>query len=396
MAPPLRIVMDARHVRDFGIGTYIRGLLQGLAEVDHLNRYVIVTHPADAAQLPALPGNFETAPFAGRDVDKMDHLRFSTFLRRQRGDLYHITLNRVPWFIPQPYVVTVHDMSRQLLAGTGWRAQASLYRARRGLMRARRVISVSQSTLRNVESALGISTRHFRVIPNAPDPRFTALAAESLDAAHSPAASEERKRQLERFQVTYPFVFYAGHIRSQKNVPRLIEAFAVVRSELAEHPVYKDLRLIIVGDDINQHPEVRRAASQCRQGQAIRFLGYVPFETLRAFYESAAVFAFPSLNEGFGLAPLEAMACGTPVVTSNCSSLPEVVGDAAVQVNPDNVFDIARGIREVLEDDALRRRLVADGKRQVAKFSWAKTAAQVVEVYREAAAAAVPSLGRAS
>lgn len=374
--------MDARHVRDFGIGTYIRGLLQGLAEVDTVNRYVIVTHPGDAPQLPALPGNFETAPFAGRDVDKMDHLRFSTFLRRQRGDLYHITLNRVPWFIPQPYVVTVHDMSRQFLAGTGWRAQASLYRGRRGLTRARRVISVSQSTLRNVESVLGISTRHFRVIPNAPDPRFTALA--EAKGGGTAESAEERARQLERFQVTHPFVFYAGHIRPQKNVPRLIEAFAVVRSELAEHPVYKDLRLVIVGDEITQHPEVRRAASQSRQGQAIRFLGYVPFETLRAFYQSAAVFAFPSLNEGFGLAPLEAMACGTPVVTSNCSSLPEVVGDAAVQVNPDNVFDIARGIREVLEDDALRRRLIEEGKRQVAKFSWAKTAAQVVDVYREA------------
>lgn len=370
----MRIVMDARHVRDFGIGTYIRGLLNGLAEVDRENRYVLVTHPGDTAQLPALPGNFEVVTFAGRDVDKSDHLLFPAFLRRQRGDLYHITLNRVPWFMPQPYVVTVHDMSRQLLAGTGWRAQASLYRARHGLTQARRVIAVSQSTQRNIESALGISTRHFRVVPNAPDPRFLATAT----------SPEERERQLERFQVARPFVLYAGHIRPQKNVPRLIEAFAVVRSELAEHPELKDLRLIIVGDEINQHPEVRRAASQSRQGQAIRFLGYVPFETLRAFYESAAVFAFPSLYEGFGLAPLEAMACGTPVVTSNCSSLPEVVGEAAVQINPDNVFDIARGIREVLEDGVLRQRLIEEGRRQVAKFSWAKTATRVLEIYREA------------
>ena len=93
----------------------------------------------------------------------------------------------------------------------------------------------------------------------------------------------------------------------------------------------------------------------------MRFLGFVPFDTLRVFYESAAAFVFPSLYEGFGLPPLEAMASGTPVVTSNVSSLPEVVGDAAVLVNPENVFDIARGIREVLLDESLRAELIAQG-----------------------------------
>ncbi|MCC6537563.1 MAG: glycosyltransferase family 4 protein [Bryobacterales bacterium] len=373
----MRIVMDARHARDFGIGTYIRGLLQGLAEVDASNRYVIVLPAGEEVQLPALPGNFETVTYSGTDLDYFDHVAFPAFLRRLKPDLCHITLNRVPWFMPQPYVVTVHDMSRQLLAGTGWRTQASLYRARRGLVRARRVISVSQATLRSVQSALDVPVGHFRVVPNAPDPRFL---------MRPPDADQERLRQLERFQINYPFVLYAGHIRAQKNVPRLIEAFAVLRTELADDPRYQDLRLVILGADINQHPEVRRAATQCRQAAAIRFLGFVPFETLRAFYESAEVFAFPSLYEGFGLAPLEAMACGTPVVTSNCSSLPEVVGDAAVQVNPDNVFDIARGLREVLQDSALRQRLVESGTRQAARFSWPRTAAAVLDVYREAVA----------
>ena len=367
--------MDARHVRDFGIGTYIRGLLQGLAEVDQSNGYVIVTHPNDHTQLPALPPNFETATYPRRDLEKADHIAFPAFLKRLEGDLFHITLNRVPWFMPHPYVVTVHDMSRQFSAGSGWRAQASLYRARRGLSRAERVISVSQSTQRNVEAALGLSTSHFRVIPSAPDPRF---------ASRPPDADHERLRQLERFQVNYPFVLYAGNISPRKNVPRLIEAFAVVRTALCDDPRYRDLRLIVVGDEIGQHPEVRRAATVSRVEQSIRFFGFVPFETLRAFYESATLFAFPSLHEGFGLAPLEAMACGAPVVTSNCSSLPEVVGDAAMLVNPENVFDIARGIREVLEDDALRSRMVLDGLKQVQRFSWARTASQVLAVYREA------------
>ena len=117
----------------------------------------------------------------------------------------------------------------------------------------------------------------------------------------------------------------------------------------------------------------------------VRFLGFVPFDTLRCFYEAAAAFVFPSRYEGFGLPPLEAMACGTPVVTSSVSSLPEVVGDAAVLVNPENVFDIARGIREILLDQDLRAELVARGRRQAARFSWERTARAVHDIYREAA-----------
>jgi len=130
---------------------------------------------------------------------------------------------------------------------------------------------------------------------------------------------------------------------------------------------------------------VRQAVNKTHMEQAVRFLGFVPFDTLRVFYESAAAFVFPSLYEGFGLPPVEAMASGTPVVTSNVSSLPEVTGDAAMVVNPDNVFDIARGIREVLLDASLRRELIARGYRQAASFSWDATAREVLETYREVA-----------
>jgi glycosyltransferase involved in cell wall biosynthesis len=143
--------------------------------------------------------------------------------------------------------------------------------------------------------------------------------------------------------------------------------------------------LVIIGDVISQHPEVRQAVIKSRAEHEVRFLGFVPFDTLRCFYECAAAFVFPSRYEGFGLPPLEAMACGTPVVTSSVSSLPEVVGDAAVLVNPENVFDIARGIRDVLLDDTLRETLICRGREQAARFSWERTARQVLEIYHEAA-----------
>ena len=199
------------------------------------------------------------------------------------------------------------------------------------------------------------------------------------------ADPEEKQRIMERYQINYPFLLYAGNIRRHKNVPRLVEAFAVVREQLATHRLYRDLRLVIIGDTISQYPAVRQAVIKSRVEHVVRFLGFVPFETLRCFYESAAAFVFPSRYEGFGLPPLEAMACGTPVVTSNVSSLPEVVGDAAVLVNPENVFDIARGIRDVLLDEHLRDELIRRGREQAARFSWERTARQVLEIYQEAA-----------
>jgi glycosyltransferase involved in cell wall biosynthesis len=279
--------------------------------------------------------------------------------------------------MPKPYVVTIHDMSSLLYADPARRQPRLLaYRFRKGLERADRIIAVSEATRRDLEKLLGIPPHRIRRIYNAPDPRFL---------APSEPAGEESSRILQRYGIEYPYLLYAGNIRIQKNIPRLVEAFAVVRGELENHPIYRDLRLIIIGDEIGKNPAVRRAVIQTRVEQVARFLGFVPLETLRVFYQNAAAFVFPSLYEGFGLPPLEAMACGAPVVTSGVSSLPEVVGDAAILVNPENVFDIARGIREVLTDDRLRQRLIERGRLQAKRFSWERTASEALAVYREVA-----------
>jgi len=237
-----------------------------------------------------------------------------------------------------------------------------------------------------VVQTLGIPADRVRLVYSAPAPEFFQHGHTADARAAGPQTEEhERRRILERYQIHYPFLLYAGNIRPQKNIPRLVEAFAVVRNELANHPVYSDLRLIIIGDQIARNPAVRHALIHSRVENCARFLGFVPFDTLRIFYECAAAFVFPSLYEGFGLPPLEAMASGTAVVTSNISSLPEAVNDAAMLVNPENVFDIARGIREVLLDPELRARLVVKGREQAARFSWERTAREVIDVYEDLA-----------
>ena len=376
---PLHIVIDARRMRDFGIGTYIRSLVHALGAVDSENQYTLVSGPGEVRTMAGLPSNFQAAGYARSDESHLDHIAFPLFLRRLSPDLVHIPLNRVPLLMPRPYVVTIHDLANLYFEekrSKFW-MQLRRYRFHRGLVRAARVIAVSDATRRDVEVRMGIPCERMRRVYNAPDPGFS--AAEACEPG-------ERERIMERYQINYPFLLYAGNIRRHKNVPRLVEAFAVVRAQLADDPLYKDLRLVIIGDIISQHPAVRQTVIRSRVEHFVRFLGFVPFETLRCFYETAAAFVFPSRHEGFGLPPLEAMACGTPVVVSNVSSLPEVVGDAAILVNPENVFDIARGVREVLLNADLRAELIERGRKQASRFSWERTARQVVEIHKEAAA----------
>lgn len=385
---PLSIVIDARHVRDFGVGTYIRSLVQALSQIPSDHSYTLIAYPQDEELLSGLPANFRIAHYDGRDTEYSEHVLFPGFLRRMKANLYHIPIPLVPLWMPRPYVVTVHDVSRLMFdqSSSGWRNDLRRYRFRRGLLRAARVIAVSGATRGDVESLLGVPPERIRMIYNAPDPRFFEHGPPSDARAGGPGAyPHERRRILERYQITYPFLLYAGTIRPQKNIPRLVEAFSVLRGELENHPQYKDLRLVIIGDEISKYPGVRRAVVQTRLGNAVRFLGFVPFDTLRVFYEAAEAFVFPSLYEGFGLPPVEAMASGTPVVTSSVSSLPEVVGDAAVIVNPENVFDIARGMKEVLLDRDLRERLIREGLQQARRFSWQRTAQEVLQTYEEIA-----------
>ncbi len=378
---PLRIAFDARRIRDFGIGTYIRNLLSSLGRIDPVNEYLVIARHDDAGELPASPSNFETVLYQGRERGIGGFVSYGNFVRRIRADLYHIPLNSVPFMMPKPYVVTVHDMSSLLFEkGQDMRQEFRLYRFRRGLLRADKVICVSDATRRDVQNTLGIPENRVCLIYNAPDPVFTA-PSRGLEL-------DESYRIMERYQINYPYILYAGNIRPQKNIPRLVEAFAVLKGELQRHPIYADLRLIIIGDEISKYASVRHAVIQSRVQQTVRFLGFVPINTLRIFYKAAAAFVFPSLYEGFGLPPLEAMACGVPVVTSNVSSLPEVVGDAAIVVNPENVFDIARGMREALLDEDLRRRSIERGFQQLKRFSWERTAEQVLDMYREVAASA--------
>jgi glycosyltransferase involved in cell wall biosynthesis len=370
---PRHIVIDVRRLGDFGIGTYIRNLVQALARLDKESRYTLVTFNKGPDELAELGPNFRTAEYPRPDTDVIQNAAFPFFLRRLKPDLVHIPLNSVPYWLQRPYVVTIHDMSSLLYPARGdVRGAMHQERYRRGAARAERIIAVSHSTRRDIESFMRIPTERIRTIYSAPDPTF----------AQEPDTSQDQQI-LQRYSIQPPFILYAGTIRPQKNVPRLVEAFAVIRSELENHPLFSQLKLVIIGDELSRYPAVRRAVVATRVEPFVRFLGFVPLDTLKVFYRAATIFAFPSLHEGFGLAPLEAMACGTPVVASDVPALVEAVGDAAELVTPDNLFDVARGLRTVLLDENRRRELSLIGRVRAQRFDWHDTARSVLDVYRE-------------
>src|SRR6202040_3355092 len=235
------------------------------------------------------------------------------------------------------------------------------------------IFAVSNFTKTEMEKLFGISPGRIDVVYNAIDERFL----------HGHASAADRELIAKRYQVTYPFLLYAGRVTAHKNVVRMIEAFSALKTELEKEGAFPDLKLIIIGDDLSGNPDLRRTVVRSGVQNDVRFLGFVPIEMLRIFYDGAKIFVFPSLYEGFGLPPLEAMAHGTPVVTSNTSSLPEVVGNAAVLVNPENVFEIMRALHRVLVDQPLRDKLKARGYEQAKRFSWDAAAQQILRVYHE-------------
>jgi glycosyltransferase involved in cell wall biosynthesis len=386
--PSVKIAIDIRRMTEFGVGTYIRNVVRTLGRLDHENEFLLFGSPAKVEEIGALPPNFHTIPLLASDRSVEGYREFRTALRRLGCDLVHIpNLFSVPRLLPCPYVMTVHDLLQHMSRTreqSGFLRSCHFQMTKRALAGAARIFAVSNFTRNEIEKLFEIPGDRIDVVYNAIDERFL----------HGHASAADRDLIARRYQVTYPFLLYAGKISPHKNVVRMIEAFSALKTELERDQAYPDLKLIIIGDDLSGNPDLRRTVVRSGVQHDVRFLGFVPIEVLRIFYDEAKIFVFPSLYEGFGLPPLEAMAHGTPVVTSNVSSLPEVVGNAAVLVNPENVFEIMRALHRTLTDQALRDRMKDRGYQQTAKFSWEKSVRRILEAYDQVAHGRRPKAGQ--
>jgi len=365
----MRIAFDIRKLNDFGIGTYIRNLVLNLAELDRESHYFLIARDQDRTELSTLPPNFSFIVDPSVESSYWNELILPYSLKKKGVEVLHTPHYRAPRFLSCKSVITIHDCVHILFPN--YASSRSAYNrgkqaTKRAIKKSSHILTVSEATRRDLMRLFTVPGEKISVVYNAIDSRAVLLNNQ-----------EEQKRVLERYQIQDPFLLYAGNIKPHKNIARTIEAFSVLKTELKEDPLCKSLKLVIIGDELSKHQFLRRTVIRGGVQHDVRFFGFVPYETLKVFYKAAQIFVFPSLYEGFGLAPLEAMANGTPVLTSNVSSLPEVLGEAALLVNPENVFEISRGLKHLLFDASLRSELVEKGLEQSRKYSW-KTSAELV------------------
>jgi glycosyltransferase involved in cell wall biosynthesis len=369
----MRVAIDARKLHDFGIGTYIRNLLRHLARIDRDSEYVLLCQTADLGIASRLGANFRAVVEPSPTYSFREQIHVPWVLHRERPDVFHAPHYVLPPATRCRSVVTIHDcihvMFPQYLRNRAAYvyARASMWSAAR---QAQRILTVSEASKRDIIHFFNVPPDKVVVVYNAIEERF----------AQTPSA-DALERVRERYQLNHPFVLYVGNIKPHKNLVRLIEAFAELRRR-----GFSELKLLIIGDEISKWPALRRAVHSHKLHKHVRFLGYLEDETLASLYRLASVFVFPSLYEGFGLPPLEAMASGTPVVTSNVSSMPEVTGDAAVLVNPYDVSSIVEGIERVLRDPELSAELRRRGIARAREFSWQRSVERTRQVYQEVCA----------
>jgi glycosyltransferase involved in cell wall biosynthesis len=359
------IALDCRTVTapKTGDRTYVLNLSRALAKVDPENEYLLYTW--DATTLTQHPNpRFHAIVLPAAPRWTWTPLAFPRDLARRKADAAHVQY-LVPPVAPCPVVTTIHDVA--------FRRFPELFPLKHRLLlnalvplaarQAAAIITGSEATKRDLTELMGVDPERITVTPYA------------ADASYRPMDREEARRAVQaRFGIRGPYVLSVGVIQPRKNLARLVRAFNRIADRVPH-------RLVLVGKEGWANEELRAAVARSPEGRAPVFTGYVADADLPVLYAGADLFTYPSIYEGFGLPPLEAMACGTPVLTAGTSSLPEVVGEAGVTVDPLDEAAIARAMVALLDDEGRRSELAAAGVRRAAEFTWERTARETVTVY---------------
>jgi glycosyltransferase involved in cell wall biosynthesis len=367
----MRIVFDATAIplRPTGAGNYILNLISALAAIDAHNQYFIFAAPDYIEQLGIRQANFTFLPvrLSGRGRRLIwEQIGLPGRARALGAHVLHSPHYTMPILKRARQVVTFHDMTFFLLPEAHGRGKRIFFRAmmRWSARHSDRLIAVSQSTGRDIARVLGVPASKIAVTPEAAGPAFHPQPQATVDAvcAHYGLTSGR-------------YIYYVGVLEPRKNVPLLIEAYAAIAAS------YPDVPLVLAGKKGWMYEAIFARVQALGLVDRVRFLGHVPLDHLIGLYSGAAAFAYPSRYEGFGLPVLEAMQCGAPVVTSNVSSMPEVVGDAAILVDPDDARVVASALRRLLDDPVAAAGLGRRGIERARSFSWERCARETLQVY---------------
>lgn len=369
----MHIAIDAHSVGTglAGNETYITNLIEALAALDTSNRYTLyVTKRAAVERFSARWPHVYVRRTLPHTPFVRIPLTFPFELRRRPVALLHVQFTAPP-FAPCPVVSTIHDLAFEHLPETFNRRSWMQLRltVRRTARTAAHIITPSEFSRRDLIETYNVAPERVSVTLEAAAPHFRPASAEAVTAV---------KR---RYGIGGDYVLAVGSIQPRKNLVRLVRAYSDLRRSRSQA---KLPRLVLVGKRAWLYGETLRAVEQSGFASEVLFTGYVPEPDLPALYTGALCFVYPSYFEGFGLPPLEAMSCGTPVLAGDRTSLPEVVGDAGVLVNPFDTDAIGAGLARLIDDEELRAHLSRRGLERAALFDWKDTARRTLQVYEQA------------
>lgn len=365
----MRICIDCRMIGPHlhGIARYALNLVRGFAELNKDNSYFLLVSSPTRADLFPKQENFVLQVLDAPLYAFGEQLLLPRILRRMQVDLFHSPTFSAPVLLCCPTIMTIHDLIHLIFPCNYSLFHRAYYRlvVKTAARRSKKLLTISEASKGDLIRYLGLPEKKVSVIPNGVDPGCQPILDQ--DAV--------RKSLKSKWGITETFLLWVGNPKPHKNVGGVLRAFQTF--------VARDSRttgMVVVGVS---HDEALAKLSDSRLLEGVIFIPWIKDQDLWELYSGAALFVYPSLYEGFGFPPLEAMACGCPVITSNVSSLPEVVGDAAILVDPNDIEGMAGAIKRVLTDRQLRQEMQRKGLEQAKLFSWQETAAKTLKVYEE-------------
>lgn len=371
----MKIVIDARMYGDFGIGRYNKNLIRHLQKIDKTNKYFIL-HLKEDFEKYQYQENFTKVKADFHWYGLTEQFKLPFILNKIKPDLVHFPHFNVPFFYGGNFVMTIHDLTHQYFAmkratthsGLMYFIKQKGYQVilKNAVNKSRKIITPSNYVKDLIKKEYEINNEKIEVTPEAVEEKLISLA--------SNISEKEIGEVTRKFNIKPPFIFYVGNAHPHKNVEGLIKTFIELRKS------YQNLTLVLSGHDKFFWERIK---SEYKHKDII-YTGKVSDKELVALYKSAQVYVCPSLEEGFGIPLLEAMGCGVPVISSNKASLPEVGGDAAIYFDSLDQTDMVTKIKEVLDNQKLRKDLIEKGLKRYKQFSWEKLAKATLEVYKDA------------
>lgn len=365
----MKIIIDGRMAQYFGLGRFLQNLIINLAKIDQANEYVVLINSQDP--ILAKEGNFRFKRFKVKIpvYSPWEQLRIPFESWRERPDLFYSPNFNSPLIPFCPLVVGICDLIYWLYpedCPSKLGHQYARFMLRRAAQRARVIVTRSRHSLNDIVRHLDVPEGKIVIVPDAVDNKI-----------YRPMDGDELLRGIKkRYGIDKDFILYTGNHHPHKNLVSLVEAFSRLRRR-------KDYQLVIAGKRDYRRKDLFTTINKLGLEENIIFTDHVPEEELPSLYNAAKLFVFPSLYEGFGLPPLEAMACGTPVVTSNTSSLPEVVGEAAMMINPRKIEEITEAMETILDSPGLQKELSRKGIERAKLFSWEDAAKKMLKVFKQ-------------